>query len=164
MAQTPSVGSAGPSQRLTGDPMDVAGVVNAVEPAVASIEVRYGNSAFGLAGIGPAPASCSPPTVTCSPTPTWSRAPARSSSRSPASPSPAGPSWSAPTPANDLALLHISGASGLPVAPLGRSADVAVGDDVVAIGNALGLQGGPSVTRGIISALGPFPGDRHAAP
>ncbi|HVF75647.1 MAG TPA: trypsin-like peptidase domain-containing protein [Acidimicrobiales bacterium] len=55
--------------------------------------------------------------------------------------------------AADLALLRIPGAGGLPVAELGRSADVRVGDDVVAIGNALALRGGPTVTRGIVSAL-----------
>lgn len=55
--------------------------------------------------------------------------------------------------AADLALLRIPGASGLPTAELGASSGVAVGDDVVAIGNALALQGGPTVTRGIISAL-----------
>ena len=54
---------------------------------------------------------------------------------------------------HDLALLRITGAEGLPVAKLGRSADLQVGDDVVAIGNALGLRGAPTVTRGIVSAL-----------
>jgi len=53
----------------------------------------------------------------------------------------------------DLALLKVDGASGLSVAELGRSADVQVGEDVVAIGNALGLGGTPTVTRGIVSAL-----------
>ncbi len=53
----------------------------------------------------------------------------------------------------DLALLRIDGASGLPTVTMGRSASVAVGDDVVAIGNALALAGGPTVTRGIISAI-----------
>ena len=54
---------------------------------------------------------------------------------------------------NDVALLKIDGASVLPAAELGRSADVKVGEDVVAIGNALGLRGDPTVTRGIVSAL-----------
>jgi putative serine protease PepD len=54
----------------------------------------------------------------------------------------------------DLALVRIEGVRGLPAAPLGRSAEVRVGDDVVAIGNALALTGGPTVTRGIVSALG----------
>ena len=55
--------------------------------------------------------------------------------------------------AHDVALLKIDSASGLPAAELGRSADVKVGEDVVAIGNALGLRGDPTVTRGIVSAL-----------
>jgi putative serine protease PepD len=55
--------------------------------------------------------------------------------------------------AHDVALLKIESASGLPAAELGRSADVKVGEDVVAIGNALGLRGDPTVTRGIVSAL-----------
>ena len=59
-------------------------------------------------------------------------------------------------PANrgDLALLKIHGASGLPTVELGDSDALQVGDDVIAIGNALALPGGPSVTRGIVSALG----------
>ena len=55
-------------------------------------------------------------------------------------------------PSADLALLKIRGASGLTAAELGSSAGARVGDDVVAIGNALALPGGPTVTEGIISA------------
>jgi len=56
--------------------------------------------------------------------------------------------------AHDVALIKVTdGAGNLPAAELGRSADVTVGDDVVAIGNALGLRGDPTVTRGIVSAL-----------
>ncbi len=53
----------------------------------------------------------------------------------------------------DIALLRLEGASGLPVVEVGRSADLQVGDAVVAIGNALALPGGPTVTTGIVSAL-----------
>ena len=53
---------------------------------------------------------------------------------------------------NDLALLKIANASGLPTAELGDSDAMKVGDDVVAIGNALDLEGDPTVTRGIVSA------------
>ena len=56
-------------------------------------------------------------------------------------------------PGNDIAVLRLEDTDGLVVAQLGRSADTEVGDDVVAIGNALGLRGDPSVTRGIVSAL-----------
>ncbi|HWC10744.1 MAG TPA: trypsin-like peptidase domain-containing protein, partial [Acidimicrobiales bacterium] len=55
--------------------------------------------------------------------------------------------------AADLALLRLEGASDLPTVTLGRSSDLQVGDEVVAIGNALALPGGPTVTTGIVSAL-----------
>lgn len=50
----------------------------------------------------------------------------------------------------DLAVLKTDVAD-LSVARLGRSSDVAVGDDVVAVGSPLGLS--KTVTRGIVSAL-----------
>jgi len=52
---------------------------------------------------------------------------------------------------NDLAVLKVE-ATGLPFATLGSSEALQVGDEVIAIGNALALDGGLSVTRGIISA------------
>lgn len=55
-------------------------------------------------------------------------------------------------PGNDLALLRIA-ASGLQPATFADPASIQVGDEVVAIGFALGLDGGPSVTAGIVSAL-----------
>jgi S1-C subfamily serine protease len=51
----------------------------------------------------------------------------------------------------DLAVLRIEG-SGFPVTPLGRSAQVKVGQLVVAVGNPLGFQ--CTVTAGVVSALG----------
>jgi putative serine protease PepD len=56
-------------------------------------------------------------------------------------------------PSADIALIKIRDASGLPVAALGQSADLHVGDPVVAIGNALDLGSTPTVTEGIVSAL-----------
>ncbi len=53
---------------------------------------------------------------------------------------------------NDLALLRIAG-SGFEAATFANADSVRTGDDVVAIGFALDLDGAPSVTRGIISAL-----------
>jgi serine protease Do len=55
-------------------------------------------------------------------------------------------------PSTDLAVVKVD-AGGLPTAVLGDSEQLKVGDDVVAIGNALALEGGPTVTRGIVSAL-----------
>jgi putative serine protease PepD len=55
-------------------------------------------------------------------------------------------------PRNDLALLRINGASGLVPIEL-ATGTIQVGDDVVAVGYALDLDGGPSVTKGIVSGL-----------
>lgn len=55
-------------------------------------------------------------------------------------------------PQTDLAVVQISD-SNLPIAQLGDSGKLQVGDWVVAIGNALALQGGPTVTAGVVSAL-----------
>jgi S1-C subfamily serine protease len=53
----------------------------------------------------------------------------------------------------DLALIQVDGADGLHPATLGSSADLEVGEPVIAIGNALNLGGLPSVTTGIVSAV-----------
>jgi putative serine protease PepD len=53
----------------------------------------------------------------------------------------------------DVALLKIRNAKGLRTVQLGDSSKLEVGDDVVAVGNALALPGGPTVTEGIVSAL-----------
>jgi len=55
-------------------------------------------------------------------------------------------------PLEDLAVLKVD-ATGLPTVKLGNSSETKVGDDVIAIGNALALEGGLSVTRGIVSGL-----------
>jgi putative serine protease PepD len=52
---------------------------------------------------------------------------------------------------NDLALLKVSGVTGLTPLSLGDSTALQVGDEVFAIGNPLGL--GTSVSEGIVSAL-----------
>jgi putative serine protease PepD len=52
---------------------------------------------------------------------------------------------------SDLAILRVTGVRGLQPAPLGDSANLAVGDPVIAIGSPLGLSG--TVTAGIVSAL-----------
>lgn len=71
------------------------------------------------------------------------------------------------SPANDIAVVKIDGEN-LPVAPLGDSDQLRVGQWVVAIGNALGLEGGPTVTAGVVSALNrtitPSPGEPAIGP
>ncbi len=53
---------------------------------------------------------------------------------------------------HDLAVLKVD-ATGLPTVPLGESGALQLGQRVVAIGYALALEGGPTVTSGIVSSL-----------
>jgi putative serine protease PepD len=55
-------------------------------------------------------------------------------------------------PGNDMALLKID-ATNLKAATFAQPGTIRIGDQVIAIGYALALDGGPSVTSGIISAL-----------
>lgn len=54
----------------------------------------------------------------------------------------------------DVALLRLRGASGLPTAPIGDSAQVAVGDSVVSIGNANGTGNPLTGEQGSVVGLG----------
>ena len=61
-------------------------------------------------------------------------------------------------PATDVALVKVDGID-IPAAPFGDSENLRVGQLVLAIGHALGLPGGPTVSAGVVSALGrPLPG------
>jgi putative serine protease PepD len=54
-------------------------------------------------------------------------------------------------PTSDLAIVKVSGVNDLTVATLGSSSSLQVGDEVLAVGNPLGLS--DTVTSGIVSAL-----------
>jgi S1-C subfamily serine protease len=58
------------------------------------------------------------------------------------------------TKTDDVALLQLQNASGLTTVSLGNSSTVTVGEPVVGIGNAGGLDGTPSAAGGSVSALG----------
>ncbi len=66
-------------------------------------------------------------------------------------------------PPSDVAIIKLRGTTGLQnrVVRLGSSESLKVGDSVVAIGNALALPGGPTVTQGIVSALDRSLSDRN---
>jgi len=57
-------------------------------------------------------------------------------------------------PSDDIAVIKLTGASGLATVQVGNSSSVSVGDGVVAIGNAGGTGGAPSVSSGSVTALG----------
>ena len=56
-------------------------------------------------------------------------------------------------PDTDLAVIKING-DNLPTASFGNSSAMQVGEWVLAFGNALALDGGPTVTQGVVSATG----------
>src|SRR5437867_1785273 len=61
-------------------------------------------------------------------------------------------------PSTDIAVVRIE-AESLPAASLGDSEKLKVGQFALAIGNTLGFQGAPTVSLGVVSALGrPLPG------
>jgi putative serine protease PepD len=55
-------------------------------------------------------------------------------------------------PLTDIAVLQVDRADLTPI-ELGISAHLAIGQAAIAVGNPLGLEGGPTVTNGIVSAL-----------
>ena len=63
----------------------------------------------------------------------------------------------------DLAVLKIPGTFKT-FLPLGQDVQLRVGEWVIAIGNALALPGGPTVTVGVVSALGRTIGDSSVSP
>jgi serine protease Do len=56
-------------------------------------------------------------------------------------------------PVTDLAVLKIDGTR-FPVATLADAGNLRVGEPVIAIGNPLWIEGGPTVTAGVVSGLG----------
>lgn len=56
-------------------------------------------------------------------------------------------------PQLDLAIIRVEAKSELRPAVFGDSDALRVGEDVVAIGHSLGLRGGPTVSKGVVSAL-----------
>ncbi len=53
----------------------------------------------------------------------------------------------------DIAVVQLGGAAGLPVANIGNSSQVAVGDPIVSLGNAGGAGGTPSAVAGRVTGL-----------
>ena len=56
-------------------------------------------------------------------------------------------------PVTDLAVIKIVDVEGLEPARLGDSSTLQVGEDVIAIGHAMGIPGAPTVSKGVVSAL-----------
>jgi putative serine protease PepD len=132
---------------VTRGSLDVRGILDKAQPSVVSIRTGSENSIFGGAGSGIVLSSdgkiLTNAHVIAS---SGGKIEVRFNDGRTASASIIGASTK-----DDLALLQVD-ATGLQAAKLGSSANLRVGDDVVAIGNALALGDDPSVTKGIVSA------------
>ncbi len=56
-------------------------------------------------------------------------------------------------PTDDVALIQVQGVSGLPTVSVGNASSLQLGQELVAIGNALGRGGTPSTTSGSVTGL-----------
>jgi S1-C subfamily serine protease len=151
-AGSPSSPTAIPTaNRLAGSALDTAGVVARAEPAIVSIHVRIGTGTRSAVASGTG-IVLTPDGEVLTNAHVVQGATAIQVTTGDGSAHAA--QVVGADRAADVALLRVGDVSGLATAALGRSADVRVGDDVVAIGYALDLEGPPSVTRGIVSAVG----------
>ncbi|MBW3573981.1 MAG: trypsin-like peptidase domain-containing protein [Actinobacteria bacterium] len=143
-----------PAFRLTGEPLDIQGVIEAVRPGVVSIMVQgvnatpIGNQLVSGAGSGMV---IQPDGLVLTNAHVVEGATAISVMLADGREVPADLVGSMPS--SDVALVQARGVRGLDVVQLGESSAMQVGDDVVAVGNALNLGATPTVTTGIVSAL-----------
>ena len=143
-----------PAFRLTGEPLDIQGVIEAVRPGVVSIMVEgvnatpIGNQLVSGAGSGMV---IQPDGLVLTNAHVVEGATAISVMLADGREVPADLVGSMPS--SDVALVQARGVRGLDVVQLGESSAMQVGDDVVAVGNALNLGATPTVTTGIVSAL-----------
>ena len=145
--------------QIAGKDLDVGEILAKVEPSVVSVETKITQSNQGpFGGSGTATGAGTGIVLDTDGTILTNAHVIEGASTIevtvPGSSSPRAATVIASDTANDLALLKVANTSGLVAAPLGSSADLQVGDDVVAIGNALALEGGLTVTEGIVSATG----------
>ena len=137
-----------PASALTGTPLDIATLITKVEPAVVAITTGGGpGSGDGAAGTGFIISSDGYIATNNHVVVGATRIQVALTTGDLLSARIVGRDATA-----DLAVLKVD-RTGLPTVQLGDSNAVQVGDEVVAIGNALALDGGLSVTRGIISGL-----------
>ena len=151
-APVPAAAGSRPAAEIDsgGEPMDIAALLDTVRPSVVSIEVNGegGGGLFQGAGSG---VVISDDGLVLTNAHVINGAETITVRFFDGSTSPAELVGSFPDA--DVALVQVEDTDGLVPATLGDSSNLQVGDEVVAIGNALDLTGQPTVTRGIVSAL-----------
>ena len=149
------VGFDRPRLALQGEELDIQGVINAVQPGVVSLNVegvrdtQVGPQLIEGAGSGMV---IEPDGLVLTNAHVISGARSITVTVSDGRELPADLVGSISS-SSDVALVQIRGVSGLDTVTLGDSTAMQVGDDVVAVGNALNLGASPTVTTGIVSAL-----------
>jgi S1-C subfamily serine protease len=142
----------GSNDQVTGS-LNVQAIANKVEPGIVDINTIIGSASSGVAGRAAGTGMLLTPSGEVL---TNNHVIANSTSIRVTI---AGRSGSFPAkvvgadPTDDVALIQIEGVSGLPTVTFAESAGLKVGQGVVAIGNALGQGGSPTVSDGTISAL-----------
>ncbi len=151
------VTTSGPSRTLDGEELDVAGVLEKVNPAVVSIHTTVTQENFGPFGGSQSGESSGSGVIIESSGVVLTNAHVVDGATAIEVDLADGTTAEATVIGSlgdeDVALLQLDGVNDLPVAELGDSDSLQVGDDVVAIGNALNLGATPTVTTGIVSAL-----------
>lgn len=138
-----------PPLRLDGEGLDIRGVLNKVQPSVVSISTESGR--FGAIGGGAGSGIVIDDTGLIL-TNSHVIAGAQSMEVAFFDGTTAEAELVGASPEKDTALIQAVDTDGVTPAELGSSASVRVGDEVVAIGNALDLGSQPTVTLGIVSA------------
>ena len=143
-----------PALELAGEPLDIQGVIDAVRPGVVSIMVegqrstQVGPQLVSGAGSG---MIIEPDGLVLTNAHVISGANSISVVLADGREVPADLVGSIPS--SDVALVQARDVEGLETVELGESSAMQVGDQVVAMGNALNLGASPTVTTGIVSAL-----------
>ncbi|MDQ3147309.1 MAG: trypsin-like peptidase domain-containing protein [Actinomycetota bacterium] len=153
-APASAVPVAGSNLELRGEPLDIQGVLGVVQPGVVSIDTEltttgpFGNPQRGqAAGSGmvieaDGTVLTNAHVIEGATSITVNLADGRSAEAD----------LLGSIPSSDVALVRIKDVEALDTVTFGSSTDLRVGDDVVAVGNALNLTGTPTVTTGIVSA------------
>lgn len=136
----------GPNNTLAGQGLDIQGILTSAQPSVVSIETGQDRSPFGGAGSGFVLTAEGLIVTNNHVIEGADSIRVRFHDGTIAEATLVGS-----FPDNDVAMVQVSDVSDLVPARLGSSDALRVGDDVVAIGNALNLGGEPSVTTGIVS-------------
>lgn len=143
-----------PPVQLKGEPLDIRGVIEAVQPGVVSIAVEGVRGAPGrqqlVSGAGSGMV-IEPDGLVLTNHHVVAGATSMSVMLADGRQVPADLVGSIPT--SDVALIQVRDVTDLRTVELGESSALQVGDDVVAVGNALNLGASPTVTTGIVSAL-----------